>query len=77
MREISLGELSNLKLFDILKTLLVEKKTGVLVIKGKEPGEVYLEAGNIVHAKRTIHQGKKLFYPSWRGGLERPVSNRM
>ncbi|MBP1714131.1 MAG: hypothetical protein H6Q42_2334 [Deltaproteobacteria bacterium] len=38
MREISLGELSNLKLFDVLKNLLVEKKSGMLVVKGKEAG---------------------------------------
>ncbi len=70
MREIFLGDLSNLKLFDILKTLLVEKKTGVLVIKGKEDGEVYLEGGNIVHAKTAHSLGEEAFLAimSWRVG---------
>ena len=70
MREIFLGDLSNLKLFDILKTLLVEKKTGVLVIKGKEDGEVYLETGNIVHAKTAHSSGEEAFLAimGWRMG---------
>jgi hypothetical protein len=70
MREIFLGDLSNLKLFDILKTLLVEKKTGVLVIKGKEDGEVYLETGNIVHAKTAHSSGEEAFLAimGWRVG---------
>ena len=70
MREIFLGDLSNLKLFDILKTLLVEKKTGVLVIKGKESGEVYLEAGDIVHAKTAHSSGEEAFLAimGWRVG---------
>ena len=70
MREIFLGDLSNLKLFDILKTLLVEKKTGVLVIKGKEDGEVYLEGGNIVHAKTAHSSGEEAFLAimGWRVG---------
>ena len=70
MREIFLGDLSSLKLFDILKTLLVEKKTGVLVIKGKEDGEVYLEGGYIVHAKTTHSSGEEAFLAimGWRVG---------
>jgi len=70
MREIFIGDLSSLKLFDILKTLLVEKKTGVLVIKGKEDGEVYLEGGYIVHAKTTHSSGEEAFLAimGWRVG---------
>ena len=69
-REIFLGDLSNLKLFDILKTLLVEKKTGALVIKGKENGEIYLETGNIVDAKTTHVSGEEAFLAimGWRMG---------
>jgi len=51
MPEIFLGDLSQVKLFDILKPLLMGKKTGKLSFKGKENGEMYLEIGNIVHAK--------------------------
>lgn len=70
MREISLGELSNLKLFDVLKNLLVEKKSGMLVVKGKEAGEIYLEAGNIVHAKAGPLSGEEAFLSimAWRMG---------
>jgi hypothetical protein len=70
MREIFLGDLSNLKLFDILKTLLVEKKTGILIIKGKESGEICLESGNIVHAKTTHSSGEEAFLAimGWRMG---------
>jgi hypothetical protein len=70
MREIPLGELSNLKLFDVLKTLLVEKKSGILVVKGKETGELYLESGNIVHAKAGLLSGEEAFLAimAWRMG---------
>ncbi len=70
MREIFLGDLSNLKLFDIVKTLLIEKKTGVLVVKGKESGEVHLETGSIVHAKTARLSGEDAFLAimGWRFG---------
>ena len=61
MREIFLGDLSHLKLLDILKTLLVEKKTGVLVMKGREEGEIYVERGNIVHARIARFSGEEGF----------------
>jgi hypothetical protein len=70
MREIFLGDLSNLKLIDIIKTLLVERKTGVLVINGKENGELYLEAGTIIHAKTNRLSGEEAFLSlmNWRTG---------
>ncbi len=70
MREIALGELTKLTLFNILKTLLVEKKTGVLTIKGKEEGEIYLEAGNVVHAKIGQASGEEAFLAimGWKTG---------
>jgi hypothetical protein len=70
MREIFLGDLSRLKFFDILKTLLVEKKTGLLVIQGKDVGEIYLEAGNIIHSKVSKVSGEEafLFITEWRQG---------
>jgi hypothetical protein len=70
MREIFLGELSRLKLFDILKTLLVERKTGMLTIKGKETGEIYLELGNIIHSKTPRFSGEEAFLTvtAWRVG---------
>lgn len=61
MRDIFLGDLSRLKLFDILKALLVEKKTGLLNIQGKDLGEIYLEGGNIVHARAPGVSGEEAF----------------
>ena len=50
MPEIFLGDLSQVKLFDIFKPLLMGKKTGKLCVRGKENGEIYIEMGIIVHA---------------------------
>ena len=70
MPEIFLNELSQVKFFDILKPLLVGKKNGILVIKGKNNGEVYLENGNIVHAKTDQASGEDAFITimGWRMG---------
>ena len=70
MREIFLGDLTKLKLFDILKTVLVEKKTGALVINGKEIGEIYLEDGDIIHAQIAHVAGEEAFMSimAWRVG---------
>ena len=70
MPEIYLNELSQVKFFDILKPLLVGKKNGILVIKGKDNGEVYLENGNIVHAKTDQSLGEDAFITimGWRTG---------
>jgi hypothetical protein len=61
MPEIFLGDLSEAKFFDLLKPLLTGKKTGILTIKGKEDGEIFLEAGNIVHAKTADSFGEEAF----------------
>ncbi|MGB9628102.1 MAG: DUF4388 domain-containing protein [Thermodesulfobacteriota bacterium] len=65
-----LGDLSQVKLFDIFRPLLDGKKTGVLTIRGKENGEIYLEIGNIVHAKTQNSTGEFAFYiiMGWRSG---------
>jgi hypothetical protein len=70
MPEIFLGDLSQVKLFDILKPLLMEKKTGKLFFKGKENGEIYLELGNIVHAKTPDASGEYGFFTimGWKMG---------
>jgi hypothetical protein len=62
MPEIFIGDLSQLKLFDILKPLLMGKKTGRLSFKGRENGEIYLELGNIVHAKTHDSSGEYGFF---------------
>ena len=70
MPEIFLGDLSQVKLFDILKPLLMGKKTGKLSFKGKESGEMYLEIGNIVHAKTPNSFGDYGFFTimGWKMG---------
>lgn len=70
MPEIFLGDLSQVKLFDILKPLLMGKKTGKLSFKGKENGEMYLELGNIVHAKTPDASGEYGFFTimGWKMG---------
>lgn len=62
MPEIILGDLSQVRLFDILKPLLIEKKTGRVGFKGKEEGEIYLELGNISHAKTSNLVGEYAFF---------------
>jgi len=70
MPEIFLGDLSQVKLFDILKPLLMGKKTGRLSFKGRESGEIYLEMGNIVHAKTPDASGEYSFFSimGWKMG---------
>jgi len=70
MAEIFLGDLSQVKLFDILKPLLMGKKTGKLSFKGRENGEMYLELGNIVHAKTPDSSGEYGFFAimGWKMG---------
>jgi hypothetical protein len=70
MPEIVLGDLTQVRLFDILKPLLIEKKTGRVALKGKEEGEVYLELGNISHAKISNAVGEYAFFTimEWKAG---------
>ncbi len=62
MPETFLGDLAELKLFDILKPLFTDKKTGKIVLKGKEGGELYLELGSIIHAKTDNSVGELAFF---------------
>ncbi|HXX33703.1 MAG TPA: DUF4388 domain-containing protein [Thermodesulfobacteriota bacterium] len=62
MPEVFLGDLAQVKLFDILKPLFSGKKTGKVVVKGKESGELYLELGNITHAKTNNAVGEYAFF---------------
>ena len=70
MDEILLGDLSQVKLFDVLKPLLMGKKTGRLSLRGKENGEIYLEMGNIVHSKTHNSSGEYGFFTimGWKAG---------
>jgi hypothetical protein len=62
MPELFLGDLTQVKLFDILKPLFSGKKTGKIMVKGKESGELYLELGNITHAKANNAVGEYAFF---------------
>jgi Domain of unknown function (DUF4388) len=62
MPEISLGDLAQSKLFDVLKPLFSGKKSGKITVKGKEGGELYLELGNITHAKTNSAAGEYAFF---------------
>ena len=62
MLETFLGDLAEVKLFDILKPLFSDKKTGKVIFKGKEGGELYLELGNITHAKTDNSVGEFAFF---------------
>lgn len=62
MPEINLGDLAQIKLFDILKPLFSGRKTGKITVKGKESGELYLEVGNITHAKTSRAVGEYAFF---------------
>jgi len=62
MPEINLGDLAQTKFFDILKPLFGGKKTGRVIVKGKEGGELYLELGNVTHAKTNSAVGEYAFF---------------
>ncbi len=62
MPEINLGDLAQIKLFEILKPLFSGRKTGKITVKGKESGELYLEVGNITHAKTSRAVGEYAFF---------------
>jgi hypothetical protein len=62
MPETFLGDLTQVKLFDVLKPLFSDKRTGKIVLKGKETGELYLEVGNVTHAKTNNAVGEFAFF---------------
>jgi hypothetical protein len=62
MPETILGDLAQVKLFDVLKPLFSDKRTGRIVLKGKESGELYLELGNVTHAKTNNAVGEFAFF---------------
>ena len=70
MFELLLGDLSQVKLLDVVSPLLMGRKTGKLSFKGKENGEMYLEMGNIVHAKTPHSSGEYGFFTimEWKTG---------
>jgi DNA-binding MarR family transcriptional regulator len=70
MPESFLGDLSQVKFFDILKPLFTGKKTGRVNIKGKENGEICLDMGDIVHSRTDHFIGENAFFTimGWKAG---------
>lgn len=70
MPESFLGDLSQVKLFDILKPLFTGKKTGRVHIKGKENGEICLDRGDVVHSRTDHFSGENAFFKimGWKDG---------
>jgi len=63
MAEVFSGNISILKLIDILKLLTSGNKTGVLNLqRGIEKGEIYLEKGVITHAICKAGVGEEAFF---------------
>lgn len=54
-----IGDLSKTRLFDLVTPLLNRKKSGLIQIKGHEVGELYIEGGNIIHAKTGDSSGEE------------------
>ena len=61
MAESLLGDLAQTKFFDLLKPLLTGRKSGILMIKGSEDGEILMEFGNIIHARTEKAIGEEAF----------------
>ncbi len=64
------GDLSQIKLFDILKPLLTNKMTGRLSVRGKERGDIFIERGDIIDSRTDHFSGENAFFDimSWRTG---------
>ena len=54
-----IGDLSEARLFDLVKLLVDGKKSGMVMIKGKEVAELYIEGGSIVHGRTETLVGEE------------------
>ncbi|MBM4340206.1 MAG: DUF4388 domain-containing protein [Deltaproteobacteria bacterium] len=54
-----IGNLPEERLFDLVKSLVCGKKSGMVIIRGKAKAELYLEGGSIVHAKNDNVVGEE------------------
>ena len=54
-----IGDLSEVRLFDLVKPLVDGKKSGMMAIKGKGAVELYIEGGSIVHGKTDTVVGEE------------------
>ncbi len=58
-----IGDLSETRLFDLVKSLVDGKKSGLMAVKGKEGAELYIEGGQIVHARTGTLNGEEALLP--------------
>ena len=65
-----IGELAKARLLDLVKPLLDGKKSGMVLVKGDEVGELHIEGGEIIHAKTRSCSGEEaiLAMTEWRTG---------
>jgi hypothetical protein len=56
-----IGDLSEIRLYDLVKPLVDGKKSGLMAVKGTEPAEIYIEGGQIVHARIDTRSGEEAF----------------
>ncbi|MBP7864641.1 MAG: DUF4388 domain-containing protein [Acidobacteria bacterium] len=72
MSETLKGNLSQLKLVDILKILCNSQRTGKLSLQsGEELADIYFLQGAIIHAKYNLSQGEEAIYDviAWNEGV--------
>ncbi len=57
------GDLSQIRLLDILNLLIHERKTGKVTLKrGSTIGEIFVEEGRIIHGGAESHNGEEAVY---------------
>jgi predicted transcriptional regulator len=54
-----IGDLSEVRLFDLLKPLVDGKKSGLLAVKGPRTAEIFIEGGQIVQARAENRVGEE------------------
>jgi hypothetical protein len=57
-----IGDLSKVRLFDLVKSLVEGKKSGMVVIDGTNAAELYIEGGSIVHGKTDTVAGEDAIF---------------
>ena len=63
MADVFMGDLSQIKLVDILRLLASEGKTGKLILtKGNDSGEIYVENGVFTHASSKASEGEEALF---------------
>jgi YesN/AraC family two-component response regulator len=56
------GDLSDLSIVELVQMLNLNKKSGILTIKGKAEGEIYIRDGHLFGARTEKNTGEQAFY---------------